>query len=216
MIDDHSVNDGVDNHAVNQARAMVYRLLSSLFAKEVEQAEWQALTTDKAAAFWQYLASEPDFNRDIQAIWNKLKTLTTDSLRLELAADYCGLFLVAGKGSVSPYLGSDLDKDIQNDTVFGPMHQKMVSFLNGQKLQVKSDFPEPADHIAVVLAYMEYIADEKESEQLAFLESYLKNWVELFADKVAEQDPGGFYKSLASFTRDWINSDIAWLQEGKL
>ncbi|AQS39317.1 Tat proofreading chaperone TorD [Shewanella psychrophila] len=218
--------DEMNNTDMNKARAMIYRLLSSLFAKEIDHQLLHELTSEQAKAFWTQLASEPSFKRDVDAMVTVLESLSSDKALLELAADYCGLFLVGTKHSASPYASLYLQDESKSapDTegtksgdqplLFGEQHQMMVQFLKQSQLQVQTSFPEPADHLAVILAYVEHLClSAGNEEQLSFIESYLNSWLGQFAAKVTLCDSGDFYCALARLTQSWVNSDLTGLRE---
>ncbi|EDQ01283.1 chaperone protein TorD [Shewanella benthica KT99] len=210
----------MNNTDMNKARAMVYRLLSSLFAKEIDHQLLHELTSEPAKAFWAQLASEPSFKRDVDAMVSVLESLTSDKALMELAADYCGLFLVGTKHSASPYASlylQDISKSAKagdQPLLFGEQHQLMLQFLKQSQLQVQTSFPEPADHLAVILAYVEHLClSASDEEQLSFIESYLNSWLGKFAAKVTQCDSGDFYCALARLTQSWVNSDLTGLTE---
>lgn len=198
------------NTELNSARNRVYKLLSSLFAKELDRAMRDELTGDQAQDFWQQLATQPEFTLHVSAIVVTLARLKYDEDLLELAADYCGLFLVGTKHSASPYASLYLGE--QQPTLFGQQHQQMVGFLQQNQLQLRGDFAEPADHLAVILAYAGHLAlNGSESAQLNFLQNNLTNWLSHFVSQVEKTDQGSFYTALAKLTVAWIDSDIEWL-----
>ncbi|QFU25405.1 molecular chaperone TorD [Shewanella eurypsychrophilus] len=204
--------------SINQARGMVYGLLSSLFAKEIDHQLLHELTSEKAKAFWTQLASESAFKQDVDAMVKVLENLKSDKALMELAADYCGLFLVGTKHSASPYASlylQDTSSESQDEpTLFGEQHQLMVQFLKQSQLQVQTSFPEPADHLAVILAYVEHLCKTTDdTEQLKFIESYLAIWLGNFAAKVTQCDSGEFYCALARLTQSWVEADLKGLRE---
>ena len=202
---------------VNQARSTIYQLLSSLFAKEIDHKTLHELTSTQAQAFWSQLAAEPSFKADVDVIVAEFAKLSSDKALLELAADYCGLFLVGTKHSASPYASLYLtDKPVakgDEPLLFGEQHQQMTQFLKQSQLQVQSEFPEPADHLAVILAYVAHInMHSSNQEQLKFIRDNLANWLTTFVAKVAKVDTGNFYIALAQLTLAWVNSDLEWLE----
>ncbi|GIU31792.1 molecular chaperone TorD [Shewanella schlegeliana] len=206
----------VEVNPVNQVRSTIYQLLSSLFAKEIDHKTLHDLTSEQAQNFWAQLGSESAFKADVNILVAELATLNTDKALLELAADYCGLFLVGTKFSASPYAGLYLDnKPTENGDeplLFGEQHQQMTQFLKQSQLQVQSEFPEPADHLAVILAYVAHLCiHSDEAVQLSFIEANLTNWLSRFVDKVTEVDNGNFYQALARLTLSWVKSDAEWL-----
>lgn len=203
------------NTPVNQGRSMVYTLLSRLFAKELDHQLLQELTTTEAQAFLSYLETNPLFTENILTLKSFINQLNTETALLELAADYCGLFLVGTKHSTSPYAGLYLNNNIVGQSevlLFGEQHQKMQSYLQHSQLMVRSEFPEPADHIAVILAYAAHqtcISNNK--NQLVFISQYLNTWLPTFTDKVTALDTGKFYTAVCNLTQTWVASDCEGL-----
>ncbi|MGS0727885.1 molecular chaperone TorD family protein, partial [Shewanella sp. 0m-11] len=80
------------------------------------------------------------------------------------------------------------------------------------QLQVQSEFPEPADHLAVILAYVAHLCTHSDdAAQLSFIQDNLANWLNNFVAKVTEVDHGNFYQALARLTYSWVKSDAEWL-----
>jgi len=203
----------------NQARAIVYNLLSSLFAKEVTADFVAQLTSTQGQSFLNSLALEPSLSTSINEINAKLATLNSEEALLELAADFCGLFLVDGRTSASPYAGQYLgvDKSSKRKSdrphIFGELHQQMTAFLTDNKLQIHNDFPEPGDHIAVILAYVAHLCVTVEpKEQLAFIDNYLMPWLSDFTEQVNKHDHALFYSAVANLTLQWLKVDVEGLQ----
>ncbi len=209
-----------------EARAVVYNFLSSLFAKEVTSDLVAQLTSAQGESFLNSLALEPSLTVSINGIKAKLAKLNSEESLLELAADFCGLFLVDGRTSVSPYAGQYVNaKEMAEPSVetgskrkkdkiqiFGELHQQMTEFLTDNKLQVHSDFPEPSDHIAVILAYIAHVCVSAEpEEQLDFIKCYLMTWLSDFTQQVNEHDHGLFYCHVADLTLEWLVVDTEFL-----
>jgi TorA-specific chaperone len=96
----------------NQARAVVYNFLSSLFAKELNKDLVSQLTSTQGLRFLNSLALEKKLAPSINIISTQLTKLNSKQSLLELAADFCGLFLVDGRTSVSPYAGQYLSSKL--------------------------------------------------------------------------------------------------------
>jgi len=220
--------------AEREARAIVYNFLSSLFAKEVTSDLVKQLTSAQGQSFLSSLSLEPSLSSSINEINAKLGTLNSKESLLELAADFCGLFLVDGRTSVSPYAGqylsacsSDEPSGEQNNAasneaggkskknkiqIFGELHQQITEFLTDNKLQIHSDFPEPGDHIAVILAYIAHLCVTSGSEQqLNFINHYLMTWLSNFTQQVNKHDHGLFYCFVADLTLEWLKVDTEFL-----
>ncbi|MGS0729995.1 molecular chaperone TorD, partial [Shewanella sp. 0m-11] len=125
--------ESIEVNPVNQVRSTIYQLLSSLFAKEIDHKTLHDLTSEQAQIFWAQLSSESAFKADVNTLVAELATLNTDKALLELAADYCGLFLVGTKFSASPYASLYLDnkpaRKGDEPLLFGEQHQQMSEFL---------------------------------------------------------------------------------------
>ncbi|ASJ96060.1 molecular chaperone TorD [Shewanella marisflavi] len=199
----------------NQARGKVYALLSDLFAREIDSQSLQRLTSPEAQAFFDLLAADPQLAPSIGQLRQKLSSLNSERELLELAADYCSLFLVGGKLSANPYASLYLSQAEQANTLlFGEQHQSMLETLAQSQLQLHKDFPEPADHIAVILAYVAHQACQRDdASQLAFIAPNLNAWLASFADQVAKVDKGTFYGALAQLTKLWVQADCEALCE---
>lgn len=225
------LNQEVELAEESQARALVYNFLSSLFAKEVTSDLVTQLTSTQGQSFLNSLALEPSLTVSLNEINAKLNTLNSKELLLELAADFCGLFLVDGRTCASPYAGQyssdclldEVSDELENAArgevggkkkkekiqIFGELHQKMTEFLTENKLQVHSDFPEPADHIAVILAYIAHLCVTTEHrEQLIFINRYLMTWINEFTQQVNKHEHGVFYSSVANLTLKWLEIEI--------
>ncbi|MBC2888753.1 TorD/DmsD family molecular chaperone [Gordonibacter massiliensis (ex Traore et al. 2017)] len=132
-----------------------------------------------------------------------------DSFVEGLRTDYDQLFQVPGDRYVhlweSPYTG-------QESMVFQESTLDVRAFYHaaGFKLQAEKRFPD--DHIAAMMDYLgcmgqrayEAFADGCDDEvlqtlatQRRFAERHVLNWVDLFADKVVEQDVRGYYAAFA-------------------
>jgi TorA-specific chaperone len=211
----------------NQARATVYNFLSSLFAKEVTSDVVTQLTSAQGQDFLNSLALEPVFSDYINDINTELAKLNSETALLELAADFCGLFLVDGRTSVSPYAGQYLNAELKNEhsqesgnkrkmertQLFGELHQHMTAFLTYNQLQVHSKFPEPGDHIAVILAYTAHLCTTaKPEEQLNFIKHYLTSWIADFTQQINKHDHNLFYRTVAGLTQQWLQMEVEDLQ----
>ncbi|MBV7314941.1 molecular chaperone TorD [Shewanella sp. NIFS-20-20] len=192
---------------LDRVRAVVYQLLSSLFGREIDQARLEQLTQPQATAFWLQLGQDSRISDDVQVIMTQLKQIGNERQLLELAADYCGLFLIGSKHAPTPYASHFLVKG-QEPLAFGEQHHLMSDFLKQSHLTVQSDFKEPADHLAVMLAYMGHLCTHASPEaQSAYLNDCLLSWLPAFCQQVERQDSGQFYQALARITLHWVDSD---------
>ncbi|SUI77366.1 molecular chaperone TorD [Shewanella morhuae] len=192
---------------INHARALVYQLLSSLFAREIDEKRLKELTSEAAQQFWNQLGSDTQLSPSVDKICSRLNEIQDNEALLELAADYCGIFLVGTKHSASPYASLYLNTE-DEPLLFGQQHQQMSEFLHQSKLQVQSHFPEPADHLAVMLAYMAHLCcHSDDSTQLRFLETCINSWLATFTAQLIKCDKNGFYSAVAILTLEWVKQD---------
>lgn len=197
---------------INHARALVYQLLSSLFAREIDEKRLKELTSEAAQQFWIQLGSDTQLSPSVDKIRCRLNGIQDHEALFELAADYCGIFLVGTKHSASPYASLYLNTE-EEPLLFGQQHQQMSEFLHQSKLQVQSHFPEPADHLAVMLAYMAHLCCHSEdSVQLSFLQTCVDSWLAKFINQLTQCDKNGFYSAVATLTLAWVKQDIAQLE----
>ncbi|EFY9843516.1 molecular chaperone TorD, partial [Shigella flexneri] len=74
-------------------------------------------------------------------------TLTVrDDARLELAADFCGLFLMTDKQAALPYASA-----------YKQDEQEIKRLLVEAGMETSGNFNEPADHLAIYLELLSYL-----------------------------------------------------------
>ena len=69
----------MSNVDINHARALVYQLLSSLFAREIDEQRLKQLTSEQAQQFWTQLGYAPEFSAPVVSIQKVLNDLTSDA-----------------------------------------------------------------------------------------------------------------------------------------
>jgi TorA-specific chaperone len=202
----------------NTSRAMIYRWLSSLFSREIAAQSLAVLQGEEGELLFVELSQQPELSEVSLALQTRLKAIRTEESRLHLAADYCSLFVVAGKCCVPPYAGAYLQPLQGGDEppLFGDTHQQIVARLKQTGFEVDRRFPEPADHIGVLLAYMAELCLQADIvQQQAFLSDYLLSWQPSLCEQITRLDQGGFYRTLAAFYHQWLMLDERWLNRGR-
>lgn len=81
-----------------QQIACVYAWLAQLFSRELDDEQLTQIASAQMAEWFSLLKSEPPLTAAVNELENRIATLTVrDDARLELAADFCGLFLMTDK-----------------------------------------------------------------------------------------------------------------------
>lgn len=206
--------------AISRSRAAVYAWFSALFALELSDDAVAAYRQGKASALldgFDGIGLPAQAARLRQALqgWTALP-----DLRVELAADFTRLFLLDARDAAAPYASTYLDRQM-----YGEPHQQMKAFLQSGGLQVDAGFKEPADHLAVFLAFMEdnvrKAAETTGSERLQaaalqadFLNQALLSWLPQFESRCQALRPhtvSDFYPAAASLLLAFVTLDAATL-----
>lgn len=191
--------------AFNEKRAEIYWWLSSLFAKELTQEELDKYQRMEIRAFLTGLSENDALRPSVNAFVDALNRLVDrQDAQLELAADFCDLFLKTAKHGALPYASIYLTKD---GLLNGEPAQKMDAWLKKHGVQVNQQLNEPADHLAIMLDFLGNLIirsneleqdrhmEEAFIEQNAFIQEMLLSWLPSFSQRAAEYDEFGFYNS---------------------
>ena len=129
------------------------------------------------------------------------------SAALTLAGHFGTLFLGAGGRKRGAHPHASVYRD--GGRTHGPSQERAAAFLAAHGLDVTGTVPEPADHIAIMLAALAALAareaetlDPAEADALAeaqraFATEELTPWLGDFRERVEAGDPSGFYAALA-------------------
>ncbi|NLC36910.1 MAG: molecular chaperone TorD [Alcaligenaceae bacterium] len=205
---------------ISRSRADLYAWFSSLFAAELSDDTVAAYRQGQARPLldaFHAIGLEAGAQRLAQALqgWAALP-----HLRVELAADFARLFLFDARNAAAPYASAYLDSQF-----FGEPHRQMQAFLASGGLRVQADFKEPADHLAVFLAFMEdnirkaeHIAPEERPQAAAmqadFLNEALLSWLPQFEARcqaLRGETVSDFYPAAATLLLAFTQADAASL-----
>lgn len=211
--------------AISRSRADLYAWFSSLFAIELSDdavAAYRQGQAEPLLAAFAAMGLEAEAQRLSQALqgWAALP-----HLRVELAADFARLFLYDARTAAAPYASAYLDSQF-----FGEPHRQMQAFLRSGGLQVHADFKEPADHLAVFLAFMEdnirkaeHAAPEERPQaahiQADFLKEALLSWLPQFearCQSLKGETVSDFYPAAAAMLLAFIQADAETLTTDSL
>ncbi len=207
--------------AFNEKRAEIYWWFSSLFARELTETELAQYQSPEIRGFLAGLGENPTLKPAIDRLVDALnRQMDREDGQLELAADFCDLFLKSDKESALPYASMYVGKT-------GLLHDEpanqMQDLLTQHGVAVNQDLNEPADHIAIeldLLGNMIIRSNELEQErhlndalieQEAFIRQHILNWVPKFTAKSQTLDAFGFYSSVASLLVAFLELDCAYL-----
>ncbi|PSW21329.1 molecular chaperone TorD [Photobacterium sanctipauli] len=207
--------------AFNEQRAEIYWWMSSLFARELTEQDIEQYNSGEVVTFLSGLAMTPDLKQPVEAFRDAIKRLDErEDAQLELAADFCGLFLSTPKSGALPYASMYVgESGLMNDKPA----QDMNSLMEQYNIAQRKDFNEPADHLAVELDFMGNLiimANQQGSEegaeplmqaQLDFINTMLLNWVPTFATAAQSRDKFGFYAAAAQVLVAFCHLDAAFL-----
>ncbi|WP_434360374.1 molecular chaperone TorD [Parasalinivibrio latis] len=207
--------------AINEQRAEFYWWMSSLLARELTAKDLENYLGGEMVSYYSALAMTPELKAPVNAFRDALDKLEKrEDNQLELAADFCGLFLSTPKTGALPYASIYVgESGLLNDKPAQEMGDWMQRFGIAQR----KDFNEPFDHAAVMLDFLGNLivmSNQKETEeerealmqeQLQFIDSMLMNWLPTFSTAVASRDPFGFYAAAMSLLVAFVNVDRAFL-----
>lgn len=207
--------------AFNEQRAEIYWWMSSLLARELTTEDLEEYHGGEMLTFLSGLGMTPELKEPVEAFRDALNRLKTrEDAQLELAADFCGLFLSTPKSGALPYASMYVgESGLLNDKPAQDMNKLMEKFDIAQR----KEFNEPADHIAVELDFMGnliILANQQESEEQAeaimqeqqqFIDTMLLNWLPAFAKQCKERDQFGFYAAAVNLLVAFCKLDSAFL-----
>ena len=207
--------------AFNEQRAEIYWWMSSLLSRELTQEDITEYHGGEMYTFLSGLGMTPELKQPVEAFRDALKKLESrEDAQLELAADFCGLFLSTPKNGALPYASMYVgESGLLNDKPAQDMNKLMADYNIAQR----KEFNEPADHIAVELDFMGnliILANQQEDEQKAedvmqaqqkFLETMLLNWLPAFAQACSARDKFGFYAAAVNLLLAFCKLDTAFL-----
>jgi thiosulfate reductase/polysulfide reductase chain A len=187
---------------IDTAQAQIYRFLSILYQDEIPIAFIDEMRNQ---LFLDNL-SESINTCTLPLLYSALSKLipalqegTTQELYNELRYEYAELFLNAGTNPVFPYASCHISGDplVMQKPVF-ELRQNYYDY----GVHKRSAYPELDDHIAVVLEFIAYQAEQHASEEKrqAFFMQHL-GWLNAFSETLRSSAKTTFYQGLADLTQ---------------
>ncbi|TXY05376.1 molecular chaperone TorD [Vibrio mimicus] len=209
---------------LNEKRAEIYWWLSSLFIKELSEQDITHYHSTEIRTFLSGLADEESLADDVRSLIDALNRLQDrQDAQLELAADFCDLFLKSDRDSALPYASVYTDKGLLN----GKPAQQMRELLAAHEVKVDQNLNEPADHLAIQLDFLAHLVIstnqlEQNSEvnaalqvQSDFISQHLLTWLPVFVERCTQFDTFGLYAAVARLALAFVKQDQGFLNELK-
>ncbi|CAH0533050.1 Chaperone protein TorD [Vibrio stylophorae] len=207
----------LDPHS--QQRATIYWWLSTLFALELDDAALENYRSDDCRLFLQSLGENEALRPATEQFWQQLqRQLKRTDGQLELAADFCTLFLTSPKTGALPYASVYLCDD---GLLNGAPAVKMREHFDALEMTPQAGFNEPCDHLALILDLMGNLAVRSEQDddagrdaivrQLEISNELLRTWVDTFAEQCQRWDNFGFYGAASYLLATFIAEDNKYL-----
>lgn len=207
--------------AFNEKRAEIYWWLSSLYAKELTDENIEQYHSAQIRSFLAGLGENSELKPSIDRVIDALNRLMDrEDAQLELAADFCDLFLKSDRDSALPYASMYIGKTgLLNDAPAKEMEELMLK----HGVAVDEALNEPADHIAIELDFLgnliirsneleqERHLEEALTEQEQVIRQHILSWTPKFAAKCQTLDQFGFYSAVAALTVAFLELDCTYL-----
>ncbi|EGF4902295.1 molecular chaperone TorD [Salmonella enterica subsp. enterica serovar Bredeney] len=176
--------------------ACVYAWLALLFFREVDDEGLIQLQSAEIAGWLALLKRQPALAASVALLEQKIAALSLrQDAQLELAADFCGLFLMTDKKSALPYASQ-----------YPQQEPGMIKHLLLEAgMEVNDDFKEPTDHLAIYLELLSHLhfslGESFQQRRMNKLRqktlSSLLEWLPEFTNNCLKHDPYGFYAALS-------------------
>ncbi|MGY9520994.1 molecular chaperone TorD [Citrobacter freundii] len=189
--------------------ACVYAWLAQLFSRERDYESLALLQSSEMAEWFAVLKGEPLLEAQVLLLEEKIAALKArEDATLELAADFCSLFLMSDKHAALPYASAHLEG--------GPNYGVIKQLLSDAGMQVSDTFSESADHLAIFIELLSHLhfslaeagprhqqVDALRRETLAGL----LRWLPEFTTKCRRYDDFGFYGALSQLLLALVRLD---------
>lgn len=189
--------------------ACVYAWLAQLFSRERDDESLEQLQSSEMSEWFALLKGEPSLKAEVRLLEEKIAALKLrEDVTLELAADFCSLFLMSDKHAALPYASAHLER--------GPNDGVIKQLLSDAGMQVSDTFSESADHLAIFVELLSHLhfslaeaglrhqqIDALRRETLAGL----LRWLPDFTAKCCRYDDFGFYGALSQLLLALVTLD---------
>ncbi|HBM9256770.1 TPA: molecular chaperone TorD [Citrobacter freundii] len=197
-----------DTSLTTEQMACVYAWLAQMFSRERDGEGLAQLQSSEMAEWFAVLKGEPQLEAQVLLLEAKIAALKVrEDATLELAADFCSLFLMSDKHAALPYASAHLEG--------GPNYGVIKQLLSDAGMQVSDTFSESADHLAIfieLLSYLHFSLAEAgpRHQQVALRRETLAGllrWLPEFTTKCRRYDDFGFYGALSQLLLALVRLD---------
>ncbi len=201
------------NEEADAHRAIIYRWLGSLFARELSLDMIAAYETEEGQAFLDLLMATDE------GLFEELRRFivpgeTSAETIKALGGDFSRLFLGAGGRRTAPPYQSAYEGE--SGRLYGDATGRMNVVLRALGMQLPDEFPEPADHISIQLDVMALLVETASPEQqITFIDTYLMPWLPVFTERCKAFDQNGFYASASAALVAMVETDRHRLDESR-
>lgn len=204
----------------SEQRAFVYAWFSTLYAAEMPESMLAVYVSGGVSHLLEGFAIL-GLGAQAQRLQTAIDALgDVPDAHLELAADFALLFLLDAKTGALPYASAYINGQTR---LYGATEARMRALLADASLDIRDDFKEPADHLAIYLAVMErlirqhaHTADISAAarDQVTFLADALQSWLPEFAARHQQTSPRfDFYPALAELLCAFVEQDVAFFKQ---
>lgn len=189
-----------------QQTACVYAWLAQLFSRELDDEQLTQIASAEMAEWFSLLKSKPPLAAAVDELEKSIAALVVrNDARLELAADFCGLFLMTDKQAALPYASA-----------YKQDEQEIKHLLVEAGMETSSNFNEPADHLAIYLELLSYlhfslgegkVTTQKINSLRQKTLAALRSWLPEFVTRCRQYDSFGFYATLSQLLLVLVECD---------
>ncbi|MEG0682748.1 MAG: molecular chaperone TorD family protein [Raoultibacter sp.] len=203
-------------------RAHVYAFLSRCYEAEID-----ADYAKQIVEHFSFAADNAVLTSEIAAMKEALVAL--DEAQLEqLAVVFNRVFFGMGPRTAQKAFPYESVYTSEGGCLMQDAYSEIVKVYRDALVRKNPDFPEPEDHLAIELAFMQSLCERCVAalqegveapvvalleEQRRFLSAHLLNWIALFCADMKGSAQQGFYYHLAAFTEEFLRSDAQALAQ---
>jgi len=215
----------------NENRQALYSFLARIY--RVELTREALLELAEKRSLWLRLADDPEVRgtemaegfRTLAEFGSGLKESELDNVKLELAAEYAGLFL--GVRQMPPHPSESVFTSADH-LMMQRARDDVLKIYRSMGMEKVAKFTEPEDHIAIELQFMAYLSgktiealrsDNREEGkkclemQRDFLNDHLTKWVPMLVADILKGARREFYKAVAKVTQGYVRMDAEVVAE---